>query len=182
VATLGISDAAIITPLAQAAVRLASSFNAHQAHSTLMAHAAGVTLDPQTLMRCGAVYKANPHLPPIISSFQREVGTALHAMGYTVEQEVQLLEGLMAADIVATAPSGQRILVEADGPSHFLRILASPGTPGLPTGSTVLRTRVQQKCFEGPILQVPYHEWGALKDKPARQAYLAAHIKAQDAC
>ncbi len=173
-ATLGISDAAIITPLALAAVRLASSFNAKDANSMLLAHAAGVSLDPQTLAHCWAVYKANPGPPPTTSAFQRDIGAALRALGYTVEQEVPLLEGLMTADIVATAPSGQRILVEADGPSHFLRILASPGTPGPPTGPTLLRTRVQRKCFEGPILQVPYHEWDALKDKPARQAYLTA--------
>ena len=83
-----------------------------------------------------------------------------------------MLDGLMTVDIVATSPTtGQRTFVEVDGPTHFLRVLASPHTPGPSNGSHILRQRLQEKCLDGRAVNIPYYEWDPL-GKEERLAYL----------
>ena len=83
----------------------------------------------------------------------------------------------MTADMVATAPCGLRTLVEADGPSRFLRVLAAPGSVGPRTGTSLMHSRLLRKGFPGRILAIPYYEWDALSGAGAREAYLRQRLQ-----
>ncbi|KAG1679152.1 hypothetical protein FOA52_000507 [Chlamydomonas sp. UWO 241] len=77
-------------------------------------------------------------------------------------------DGLFSIDIAVQLPGGQKLAVEVDGPTHFLR-----NTPAVLNGATHLRNRLLEArgwC----VVSVPVTEWGrqVAKGKQAVHDYL----------
>ena len=80
----------------------------------------------------------------------------------SVQLEAQVAGGLFSADVLAEAPCGRQVIVEADGPTHFF-----VNEPGVETGSTVLRNRLLRALPERyTVVCVPFGTW----DGPQRSA------------
>ena len=121
------------------------------------------------------------HLGPrdaTISRSQRAVAASLARLGFAAEAEAAVLDGLHAVDALVRLPSGARVAVEFDGPSHFLRCVgpAAARRAPEPGGATRLRDRLLR---EGgfAVAAIPYFEWDALRDDAARDAYVKARVE-----
>ena len=99
------------------------------------------------------------------SGLQREVCAALRELSARVREEEVTKEGYSLDAIVTW--EGQRIAIEIDGPSHFLR----GGTDGSATGATLLKRR-QLGAFGWRLAVIPYWAWSKLKDSERRQYLL----------
>ena len=97
-----------------------------------------------------------------VSKLQREVVSSLSRLGLSVEEEVLTESGYSLDAVIEHGDA--RIVVEVNGPSHFI------GQD--PSGATLLKRR-QLRSFGWALLSVPYWEWDALGGGPERQgAYL----------
>ncbi|GMI33818.1 hypothetical protein TeGR_g3773 [Tetraparma gracilis] len=112
------------------------------------------------------------------SDFEESVGKVLGEMGLGFEREVGLLEGggdLLAADFLLGAGGGGReeggIVVECDGPSHFLR--GEHGQrDGPENGPTVAKRRLlESKGYE--VVNVP---WWVNKGRGPIRAFLEERL------
>jgi hypothetical protein len=159
----------MVRPLAEAAVRLAPTFNLENAVQVLEAHFAGAEVHTTCLDACWRIFRATSK-PPRTSELQKSVAASLRAMGYAVAQEVPILEGLRCIDIVATAPNGARIAVEVDGLSHYFARLLGGGAPR-PRPSR-LRDRHAAAAGYAVRATVSYLEWDARKGEAERQRLL----------
>ncbi|KXZ52956.1 hypothetical protein GPECTOR_8g33 [Gonium pectorale] len=121
---------------------------------------AGSEFQQQVLKALAALQQAGGEQPsgqrPAIASVQGEQW--LPQLGRSVDAVVEL-EG------------GRRLVVEVDGPSHFL---ANGEHRRTKDGSTQLRDRQLERVFgRGNVLSVPYWEWDALRGgKAAQEEYL----------
>jgi len=113
----------------------------------------------------------------ITSRSQRAVAASLARLGFAVEEEARVLDGLHAVDALVRLPGGARVAVEFDGPAHFLRFIESAAARRAPEpgGATRLRDRLLRASGLG-VVAVPYFEWDALRDDAARDAYVAARL------
>jgi hypothetical protein len=122
-----------------------------------------------------------------ISSRQREVGSVLQQLGYTIQLEMMSPDGLMSADVGVTAlPDGTpcSIAVEFDGPCHFVTDSNSTiftnnraaATDRL-DGPTRLRNALLQARFSDGVVCIPWKEWVAAT-KAGRQEYSKAALAA----
>ena len=68
-----------------------------------------------------------------------------------------------SVDVVISLIDGREVGVEVDGPGHFFG--------EVPTGATVLKRR-QLRAAGWTLLPLPYWEWNALADPPAKEDYL----------
>ena len=118
------------------------------------------------MARCDAAFRAAEAHP---SRLQRDVGKALASLGASVQEEKLLEEGY-SLDLVVDW-RGERLAVEADGPSHFVG--------RVPTGATLFKRR-QLRHFGWRLVSVPYWEWDELhhpdqsKEREQRAAYLSS--------
>jgi len=121
------------------------------------------------LERCAASFARRASL--VQSSFlQDQLGEALESLGLPVQEEV-LLQGGYTVDFVVEW-RGARLVVEMDGPSHFL-------AGGEPTGATRLKRR-QLRSFGCLLVAVPYWEWEELAPRGQRRdAWLAEQRRAE---
>jgi hypothetical protein len=92
---------------------------------------------------------------------------------HDVRLEVITEDGLLSVDIAAVLDmqqSGQqRVAIEVDGPWHWRR----PDTQ--PTGPSVFRNKLlEQRGFL--VLTVPFFKWQAIREQPAKVAYLQQAI------
>jgi hypothetical protein len=98
-----------------------------------------------------------------VSALQQSVSKCLTAMGIAHTDEHWCERSERTIDIAIVA-DGQRIAVEADGPTHFL-------LNGQPDGATRLRDR----CLAAHgwrVVVVPFSKWIKLSTQPKRKAFL----------
>lgn len=77
--------------------------------------------------------------------------------------------------MLAGLPDGKRIILEVDGPSHFLRSHITPDQ-FVVSGSTCIKHRhLKQMGWE--VVQVPYFKWDCLKDEETRASYVRDILK-----
>jgi len=111
------------------------------------------------LQQCHEAFACQPSRP---AAHQPQLGAALHEAGFAAcEAEVRHESGYLI-DFVIEA-GGERIAVEADGPSRFIG--------RAPTGATLLKRR-QLRRLGTAVAPVPYFEWEGMEDGAERAAYL----------
>ena len=103
------------------------------------------------------------------SKLQRSVARALRRLGEQVSEEVVLDDSGFSVDIQLT---GQRVVVEVDGPMHYLR--PRSGRP-IVDGSTRFKHRLLT-ALGWKVLHVPYFEWRALGSPEQQKEYLTTLI------
>jgi hypothetical protein len=110
-------------------------------------------------------YKAFVSEEPNPSKFQDDVVSQLSSIGLDPKEEVLLGSGYRLDVLVEV--NGKTIVVEVDGPSHFI------GRSKYPMGSTILKRR-QVPSIDGiELISVPYWEWHKLgNDQAKKQEYL----------
>jgi hypothetical protein len=189
-ATLGLSDASVIRPLADAADLVVSSLSCINAKAFLQAYFAGLELHDSTSTRCWRILSDSPTPPTVTSQLQQDVASTLRSMGYGVQLEVPVLQGLLTTDIVATSAAGVRAAVEVDGPTHYLRAplsasavvdadastAANAAPMGPPTGATRLRNRLLATAaagFSGRVAVVSFYAWDACRSQEERRRLLS---------
>ena len=117
--------------------------------------------------------------PGRVSQSQRDVASSLTRLGYAIELEARVLDGLHDVDVLAHVPGGTAVAVEFDGPTHFLRWI-EPGAAGRrpePNGATLFRDRLLREAGHA-VVSIPYFEWDALQDDDARDAYIKKRFEA----
>jgi hypothetical protein len=100
------------------------------------------------------------------SKLHMEVSKTLDSMGiaHTNESVVGTLS--VDIEILGSAGSGKQVVVEVDGPSHFCR-----NDLQRELGPTLFKQRLLAK--QGWVcVSVPYFEWGRLRGRDQRAAYL----------
>ncbi|KAL7450816.1 hypothetical protein ACHAWC_002664 [Mediolabrus comicus] len=110
-------------------------------------------------------YKAFISEEPTPSKFQDDVVEQLSSIGL-VPKEEELLDCGYRIDAIVEV-NGKTIVVEVDGPSHFV------GKSKSPTGSTILKRRQVPAIDKIELVSVPYWEWNKLgKSQAKKQEYL----------
>jgi hypothetical protein len=125
--------------------------------------AAWPPLPPELAQRCRAAFCQEEGAP---SRLQRDVAASLRTLGLAPREEVRTPQGYSLDAVVSHG--GREVVVEVDGPSHFLGCT--------PTGATALKRR-QLRAAGWALLPVPYWEWGALGSKAAKQEYLRVALE-----
>ena len=140
--------------------------NLRQLHQWALWHAgergrSDCLLSDDLLERCRAAFAIADAHP---SSLQRQVGTALEALGLSPTEEVSLDDGY-SIDLVVEW-RGDRVGVEVDGPFHFL---------GREPNSATLLKRRQLRHLGWRLVSVPYWEWDEVVGSSQRATkYLAS--------
>ena len=159
--------------MAEAAERLLPSFNLqelselYQAHLLAQASAGSFPLRfSPTVETAGAdVWRASVH-DVRMSRLQEAVSAALSGLGVAHEQEGLTEDGLFSLDLALRA---ERVAVEVDGPSHFVRL---PGDTRAASGPTRARRRLLE-VRGWRVASVPYWEWDELRgERAAQKEYL----------
>lgn len=88
-----------------------------------------------------------------VTIFQRQVSLAASALLDDVEIEQVVSNLLMRVDVLARAPDGSRVVIEADGPSHCYR-----NVPLKPTGRTLLRNALLRAAGFALVV-VQWQDW-----------------------
>lgn len=157
------------------------SLNVEDCQQYLYVHAATQTWLPAPLLFSPELldsFRARViSTPSIISRSQRDVAASFSRVGFEIEQEALVLDGLHAVDILVHLPSGALIAVEFDGPTHFLRWIqtSSAGRMPEPNGATCFRNRLLRDAGLAVVV-IPYFEWDALIDDAARDAYISLRL------
>jgi hypothetical protein len=113
------------------------------------------------------------------SQSQRDVAASLSRLGFSVELEARVLDGLHAVDVLVHLPGGALVAVEFDGPTHFLRSTADkpPSRTPVLNGATLFRDRLLREGGFG-VVAVPFFEWAALVGDAERDDYLSGRVAA----
>jgi hypothetical protein len=118
-----------------------------------------------------------------ISHSHREVAASFSRLGFSVELEASVLDGLHAVDVLVHLSSGSLVAVEFDGPTHFLRRIHpdvaedTARTRLAPNGATLFRNCLLHEAGYDVIV-VPFYEWDALVNDAARDAYILTRLDA----
>ncbi len=113
------------------------------------------------------------------SLLQREIADTVGVVFAREYPRVQVLEeqvlergGGYSVDIqlVNRQTEGLSVVVEVDGPSHFLRVDTDSST--LATNGS---TRLKHRILEAMGLHVSYRDWDGLRDSTREEASIAAH-------
>jgi hypothetical protein len=83
--------------------------------------------------------------------------------GAAVHGQQSTEDGLFSMDVALVLQGGQRVALEADGPSHFTSNL-----PRRPLGATMYRNR-RLLARGWRVVSVPFFEWDALGGDEGRQ-------------
>ena len=179
-AALGVRNEAAFRALV-VFIRSDVSLNVEECQQFLYVHAATHTWLPAPLLFSPELldsFRARViSTPSIISRSQRDVAASFSRVGFVIEQEALVLDGLHAVDILVHLPGGARIAVEFDGPTHFLRWIqtSSAGRMPEPNGATCFRNRLLRDAGL-VVVAIPYFEWDALIDDAARDAYISLRL------
>ena len=100
------------------------------------------------------------------SNTERQVSACLHRLGVPHERSV-LCPGIERTIDIVLEIDGQRLALEVDGPTHFLK-----EPQRTLNGSTLLRNRML-RAYGWTVLSVPFFDWNFPTDEPRqREAYL----------
>ena len=177
IASLGLCEEAIAAPLADAACRAAPQFSREEAHSVLQAHFAGAPVASAGLAACWATFRKGAPPPPSISKAQAEVAAALRGMGWEVEVNAPILEGLRVLDLLATPPERggvrARVAIFVDGVASFF-----PPQGEQPPFPRPTRLREGHLASAGIVssARVAFWEWERAASEGARRALLQRRV------
>lgn len=101
-----------------------------------------------------------------VTIFQRQVSLAASALLDDVVNEQVVSALLMRVDVLAQAPDGSAVVIEADGPSHCFRNL-----PREPTGRTLLRNALLRAAGY-KLVVVRWQDWQLDATSPAAKLEL----------
>ncbi len=174
-ASLGLREASLVASFITAVARHSHGFALDAASSVLQAHYAGLSVGAGCLADCWRVLRAAPR-PPTASHLQTEVATVLRSMGLCVELEVPILEGLRCIDIVVTAPSGNRVAVEVDGPSHFFELPQLGAAPRWQPRPTLLRDCHTAAAGYTARATIPFFAWNLCKSVEEQRQFLEKEL------
>jgi hypothetical protein len=180
-AVLNITDTAITHPLTSTVsdrFKLITQFEAAQ--QCLQAHYSGLALTEDVVKHCHAILLAHPE-PASTSNQQLNVSSALTRLGYSPRMEVPIFDGVVTTDIViemnksGVAGGRERVSIEFDGPSHYLRpAFGSKDRIGPMDCQTHLRNTLLKKSglFE-KLITIPFYEWNEVQfDNEKEELYL----------
>ena len=110
----------------------------------------------------------------VASSFHRVLEEGKGGKGVEVAEE-QVLEvdgGGYSVDILLRGlGEGRRVVVEVDGPSHFVVVAEGEEGAWRENSKTVLKRRLLVG-LGWEVISVPFFEWGKLQDGNARDSYV----------
>ena len=129
-----------------------------QAHLATLQEAPHLKLVPPSVELEAALENALADVAATPSSLQQEVAKTLDALGHAHDYETLLPEGL-SVDMRLRAEH-RHVVIEVDGPRHYLRRLGSAGAGGSPrsTGGTRFKHRLLE-AMGYHVVQVPHFEW-----------------------
>jgi len=133
-------------------------------------------LSPDQLDQCAAAWATNTlsTSPPSTLLHKRVLRCCVEELGAVLsgcQEEARTADGAFRMDVLAVhSATGQRVAIEADGPSHFLRPC------GRPRGDTAARDRAL--AARGyVVVSVPHWEWDGMRVGD-RGGYLRRRIEA----
>jgi hypothetical protein len=182
-AVLSITDTAITHHLISAVSnRFKSITRVDYAQQCLQAHYFGLTLTEDVVKHCHSVLLAHPE-PTSTSNQQLAVSSALSRLGYSPRLEVPIFDGVVTTDIVIELNKSdggkERISIEFDGPSHYLRpAFGSRDRIGPMDGHTHFRNALLNKSglFER-LITIPFYEWNEVQfNKEKEELYLKSKL------
>ena len=114
--------------------------------------------------RCARHFaEGSRHASP--SRLQRAVAAALRRAGTALDEEVVLADaGGYSVDLLL---SGSRVVVEVDGPTHYVT-----GPRGYAAAGATRLKHQQLRAFGYRVVSVPFWEWQRLQSAPQQMAYL----------
>jgi len=185
-AALSLSDSrvlqpTILQPLLEAVKREAPNMKEEDVNQCLQASVAGIPLDKATLDVCKRKFRPQA-ADPTTSHLQKRAGRALKRLGFPVEYERPILEGLQMVDIVITLANGDCVAFEADGPRHFMQSPLSSSesrTLGPRTTATILRDHILKQPaagFKGKLGIVTFRELDACRSESEEDAVLTKEL------
>jgi hypothetical protein len=163
--------------------RLDGAMISESAQQLLYVHAATRTWLPAPLLfspeQLVSLRSHVSSIPGRVSQSQRDVASSLTRIGFAIELEARVLDGLHDVDVLAHVPGGSAVSVEFDGPTHFLQWIepANSSRRPEPNGVTLFRNRLLQEAGH-TVVSIPYFEWDALEDDAARDAYITRRFEA----
>ena len=107
------------------------------------------------------------------SKLQKDVARALRRMGERISEEEVLDDCGYSVDIRVLTHPQSRVVIEVDGPSHFVREYdpASGRETQHCDGSTMFKHRILTS-LSWTVLHVPYHEWQRLPGQNEQAEYI----------
>jgi hypothetical protein len=121
---------------------------------------------------CKSNVVANSAANVTASNLQRDVAKTLRRMGVLISEEEVLEDSGFSVDIRLV---GERVVVEVDGPFHYVRAMDS-GKLRV-DGSTRLKHELMTR-LGWRVLHVPYFEWDQLAEEGgSKTEYLTALLK-----
>ena len=142
---------------------LSQLLQAHLASQYL--HLGLVTLPPCLLQVAVEAYRDHAR-NVTVSRGQREVAGSLHRLGISHELEHITADGLFSIDLAIV---DQRIAIEFDGPSHFMRNTFEP------LGHTRLRDRLLS-AMGWHVVSIPFFDWDELLQPEQMDAYVRQRL------
>ena len=124
----------------------------------------GIELPPSLQEKCRSSFIFASYSE---SRTQDDVVRELKAAGLDVDEEVLLGSGYRI-DALVKLSDGRKVVVEVDGPSHFIQRRH--------TGSTILKHRQVVSLDHIEVVSVPYWEWDELRNSEMKQLYLLKKI------
>jgi hypothetical protein len=148
-------------------------------HASGVSHASGSTQIDAELSKlaitCRSAFEEQSRIATV-SSLQREAAQAFIVAGANVEEEVVLVDTGISVDM-RLGGADSRIVVEVDGPTHYVRTRQGAMDVKHEAGALRLRTngstRLKHRLLSASgwtVLTVPYYEWNALKDSSELKA------------
>ena len=108
------------------------------------------------------------------SKLQRQVAKALDDLGCAHDFETRLPEGL-SVDMRLRGEEQRHIVIEVDGPSHYLRrVGAGAADTHAENGTTRFKHRLM-RAMGYHVVQVPYFEWG-VRSAESRALFMRERI------
>jgi hypothetical protein len=136
--------------------------------NSLSPHPVDVSLCADFAALCKAAFVAHSSSSASPSALQKDVARALRELVSEEVLEEQVLED--SGYSVDMRLAGTRIVVEVDGPHHYLQ---GQGGVHVVDGSTQFKARILKR-LGWTVLQIPYFEWRPLKTPEDQAEYLSA--------
>jgi hypothetical protein len=166
--------------------RFKSIIRFEEAQQCLQAHYFGLNLTEDAVKHFHDILLSHP-LSTSTSYQQLAVSSALTRLGYSPRLEVPIFNGVVTTDIViemniSGGGGRERISIEFDGPSHYLRpAFGSRDRIGPLDSQTHLRNALLKKSgmFER-LITIPFYEWNEVeRDFEKEEMYLRKKLESR---
>jgi hypothetical protein len=135
-----------------------------------------VTFPPWIMHEAREAWMRNARDDVTMSGNHKEVASLIGELGVTHEVERLTNDGYFSVDVYM--PDGD-VLLEIDGPTHFIREGVAPGDASRTWRRTV-RTELRDMFLERrhqKVLCVPWFEWAELSGNAEKKHYIAEKLK-----